>query len=122
MNERLTFVQILLLCGYAIGMAGGQMLFKLASLRFTGEASLGERLLTLAQNGYFVAALAAYFALSVVWVWILSFTPLSRAYPFVALAFAVTPLLGGLVFSEPMPLRLLVGIGVVLCGLVLVAG
>jgi hypothetical protein len=35
-------------------------------------------------------------------VWILSFTPLSRAYPFLALAFALTPALGCLVFAEPL--------------------
>jgi multidrug transporter EmrE-like cation transporter len=55
-------------------------------------------------------------------VWVLTFTPLSRAYPFVAIAFAVTPLLGGLVFAEPLSLRLLLGIAVIACGLVLVAG
>ena len=65
---------------------------------------------------------AAYFALSLLWVWVLSFTPLSRAYPFVALAFAVTPLLAALVFGEPLSTRLLVGLAVILGGLVLVGG
>jgi drug/metabolite transporter (DMT)-like permease len=55
-------------------------------------------------------------------VWILSFTPLSRAYPFVALAFAVTPLLGGMFFNEAISLRLLAGIVLILGGLFLVAG
>ena len=41
-------------------------------------------------NGYFFVAVILYAALTVLWVWILSFTPLSRAYPFVALAFALT--------------------------------
>jgi drug/metabolite transporter (DMT)-like permease len=58
----------------------------------------------------------------VLWVWLLTFTPLSRAYPFVALAFAITPLLGGLVFNEPIAPRLLLGIGTVLVGLFLIAG
>jgi drug/metabolite transporter (DMT)-like permease len=60
--------------------------------------------------------------LTVLWVWILTFTPLSRAYPFVALAFAVTPLLGGLVFGEPIGTRLILGISLILGGLLLVAG
>jgi len=58
----------------------------------------------------------------VLWVWILTFTPLSRAYPFVALAFAITPLLGGWIFGEPIDLRLGLGITVILCGLFLVVG
>jgi multidrug transporter EmrE-like cation transporter len=52
----------------------------------------------------------------------LTFTPLSRAYPFVALAFALTPALGGLVFAEPISVRLVIGIGLILCGLLFVAG
>ena len=52
----------------------------------------------------------------------MSFTPLSRAYIFVALAFAATPLLGAIVFLEPISLRLVAGIGLIVCGLLLVAG
>lgn len=121
-NDRLALPQVALLLAYAVGMAGGQLLFKAAALRYAAEAPLGERLLSLVQNIYFVAAVALYVALTVLWVWILTFTPLSRAYPFVALAFAVTPLLGGLVFGEPMTARLMIGIGFILCGLLLVAG
>ena len=55
--------------------------------------------------GYFFVALILYAALTVLWVWIQSFTPLSRAYPFLALAFALTPALGCLVFAEPLSMR-----------------
>src|SRR5213079_831245 len=75
MSERLSIAQIVVLCGYAAGMAGGQILFKLASLRLTPDASLFERAASLLQNWLFLAALAVYLALSVLWVWILSFTP-----------------------------------------------
>jgi drug/metabolite transporter (DMT)-like permease len=122
MTNRLSLGHIGILCAYACGMAGGQMLFKLAALRVAMDRPIAERALALLQNGYFLSALAAYFALAVVWVWILSFTPLSRAYPFVALAFAITPVLGGMLFAEPLTARLMVGIVVILCGLLLVAG
>jgi len=114
--------QVALLFAYAAGMAGGQLLFKAAALRDAAGAPLAERLLGLLGNAYFLAAVALYGALTVIWVWLLTFTPLSRAYPFVALAFAVTPLLGALVFGEPMTMRLILGIGLILCGLLLVAG
>ena len=122
MSERLSIVQIAILCAYASGMAGGQLLFKAASLRIAADGSMVERLLGLLQNGFFLLAMAIYLGLSVVWVWVLSFTPLSRAYPFVALAFAITPFLGGMVFSEPISLRLILGVVIILCGLLLVAG
>jgi drug/metabolite transporter (DMT)-like permease len=120
-NERLTLSQTLLLIGYAVGMSGGQVLFKLAAIRYGGaDGTAAERIVGLLHNLFFVSALILYAALAVLWVWLLSFTPLSRAYPFVALAFGLTPLLGALLFGEVMPVRLTFGIVLVLCGLCLV--
>jgi drug/metabolite transporter (DMT)-like permease len=122
MNDRLSFAQIVLLVAYAAGMAGGQVLFKLAALRAPAEGTLGERLPGLLLNWYFIAAIVLYAALSVLWVWILTFTPLSRGYVFVALAFAVTPLLGGWLFAEPISPRLVIGVVLICCGLLFVTG
>jgi drug/metabolite transporter (DMT)-like permease len=122
MNQSLSIAQIALLCAYAAGMAAGQILFKLASQHAAPDGSLIERAASLLQNWPFLAALAVYFALSVLWVWILSFTPLSRAYLFVALSFALVPVAGTLLFAEPMSWRLATGIGLILCGLLFVAG
>ncbi len=117
-NDRLPLWQILLLASYAAGMSGGQLLFKLAALRSAaGDGSLWERLLGLLSNVYFIAALVLYGGFAILWVWILTVIPLSRAYPFVALAFALTPLLGGLVFGDSISYRLLAGILFILCGL-----
>jgi drug/metabolite transporter (DMT)-like permease len=55
--------------------------------------------------------------LAVFWVWLLSFTPLSRAYPFVALAFALTPMLAALLFGEVISIRLWFGLLMILGGL-----
>lgn len=118
-GERFGLAHIALLVAYAIGMAGGQFLFKLAALRVPAGA-MTERLGALLQDAVFLAALALYALLALVWVWILTFTPLSRAYPFVAIAFAVTPLLGGLIFGEPLTLRLFVGVTIIFCGLLVV--
>jgi drug/metabolite transporter (DMT)-like permease len=121
-DHRLGTAQILLLAAYAAGMAGGQLLFKQAALRLTPGAGLTERLGELAGNPWFYAAFALYCALALAWVGILTFTPLSRAYPFVALAFAITPLLGAWVFAEPIGWRLVGGIAVIAVGLLLVVG
>jgi drug/metabolite transporter (DMT)-like permease len=122
MNDRLSLAQIVALVAYAGAMAGGQLLFKMAALRAVHEGSFIERAVSVLLNGYFLVALVLYAALAGLWVWILTFTPLSRAYPFVALAFALTPALGGLMFAEPISVRLVIGIGLILCGLLFVAG
>jgi drug/metabolite transporter (DMT)-like permease len=122
-SERLTLSQIGLLVLYAAGMSAGQLLFKSAALRYAAAAGdSGQRFIGLLQDSYFVSAVVLYAALSVFWVWVLSFTPLSRAYPFVALAFAITPLLGGLVFGEALSARLFIGLVLILGGLFFVVG
>jgi drug/metabolite transporter (DMT)-like permease len=95
---------------------------KRRALRGAGDGPLVERIAGFLLNGYFFVALILYAALTVLWVWILSFTPLSRAYPFLALAFALTPALGCLVFAEPFSMRLVIGIVLILCGLFFIAG
>jgi drug/metabolite transporter (DMT)-like permease len=74
------------------------------------------------QNGYFITAIVLYTGLTLFWVWLLTFTPLSRAYPFVALAFALSPLLAGLLFGETISARLWLGLGLILSGLFFVVG
>ena len=120
-SDRLTLSQIALLTAYALGMSGGQILFKQAAVHLNG-IGIADRLLSLMHNFYFVSALVLYGALSLLYVWILTFTPLSRAYPFVALAFAFTPALAAWLFGEPVSFRLIIGISLILCGLFLVIG
>ena len=122
MNDRLSWLQISLLVTYAVAMAGGQILFKLAALRGPAFGGFSERLGAMAANKFFAAAIALYAVLTLLWVWILSFTPLSRAYLFVALAFAITPFAGGVVFGEPITVRLAIGVAVIVLGLIIVAG
>ena len=117
-GDRLTLAQILLLTAYAGGMSAGQLLFKMAANSYgTENVGPGERLLALFSNLYFLSALVLYAGFAFLWVWILSFTPLSRAYPFVALAFALTPLLAVSLFGETISLRLIIGLLLILGGL-----
>ena len=113
-----------LLLVYAAGMSMGQLLFKLAadSASVGPSSSAVEQVIRMLSNPFFVIAMAMYFALSLMWVWILGFIPLSRAYPFVAAAFIVTPLLGHLFFNEALDLRFAFGLVLIVCGLVLVVG
>jgi drug/metabolite transporter (DMT)-like permease len=121
-GDRLTLSQILLLTAYAGGMSAGQLLFKMAANSYgTVNAGTGDRLLALFYNLYFLSAVVLYAGFALLWVWILSFTPLSRAYPFVALAFALTPLLAGSLFGETISLRLIIGVLLILAGLFFVS-
>jgi drug/metabolite transporter (DMT)-like permease len=120
-GDRLTLSQILLLTAYAGGMSAGQLLFKMAANYGTVNVGGVGRLLPLCYNLYFLSAFVLYAGFALLWVWILSFTPLSRAYPFVALAFALTPLLAGSLFGETISLRLIIGLLLILGGLFFVS-
>jgi len=115
----MTAAQVLLLILYALGMVGGQMLFKVAAsaARFDSVGALAATVL----SPTFIAAIALYAGLSAMWVWLLTFTPLSRAYPFVALAFVITPVAAALIFHEPISLRLAIGVALIAVGVALVA-
>jgi drug/metabolite transporter (DMT)-like permease len=117
----LSTMQIVILVAYAAAMACGQVLFKIAALRIGDTGSAGARLTALAHNGYFAAAVLLYAGLTAVWLWILTFTPLSRAYAFVALSFVMTPFAGLVFFGEPLSTRVVVGIGFIVAGLCCVA-
>jgi len=119
--QHLTASQIGLLVGYGAAMSIGQLLFKAAAQLGGMEASLHARLAAIIANGYFMTALVLYVGLTVVWVWILTFTPLSYAYPFAALAFAITPLLAAAVFGDPVPFRLMLGCALIVVGIIVIA-
>ncbi|MCX2532814.1 EamA family transporter [Plesiomonas shigelloides] len=107
----MTLFQILYLFIYSIGMVVGQILFKLSAESqlkawVSGvDYSYVGKFYNLISDVYFVSAIALYFLLSGFWVWILSFTPISSAYPFVALSFVITPLLGSFFFGETLEIK-----------------
>jgi hypothetical protein len=97
MSDRLSLSQVAALMAYAATTAGG----KTPALRGAGDGPLAERIAGFLLNGYFFVALILYARLTVLWVWILSYPALARL-SVLALAFALTPALGCLVFAEPL--------------------
>ena len=115
LGDKMSIAQILILTAYSSGLIAGQLLFKIAAQRADFSSPVGfARLLT---DPAFLCAVPLYAILIVLWVWVLTFTPLSKAYLFVALALAVTPLAAALLFDEPLTVKLAIGIVLVLAGL-----
>jgi drug/metabolite transporter (DMT)-like permease len=119
-------LQVSLLILYACGMAFGQLLFKSAAGRIAAGAdhSFLEyffRTMKLAFDPLFVVAIVLYMFMSVFYVWILSFTPISRAYPFGALAFVLTVAIGAVFFRETVTRMQLIGLASIITGVVLIS-
>jgi hypothetical protein len=103
MSDHLSLSQVAALTAYAAAMAGGQLLFKTAALG-AGDGPLAERIAGFLLNGYFFVALILCAALTLLWVWILSFTPLSRlSVPRACIRAHASAWL--LVFAEPLSMR-----------------
>jgi drug/metabolite transporter (DMT)-like permease len=111
---------IVLLVGYPLLLAAGQLLFKRTATRLVG-LPMPEQLLALLVQPSFYAACLLYAAATVLWVWLLTYISLSAAYPFVALSFVVVPVASWWFLGEPLGLRYWTGIGLIVAGVGVIA-
>jgi drug/metabolite transporter (DMT)-like permease len=113
----MTFLQYAFLVLYTVGTAVGQLLFKIASNEAMSQDGFRPRFLF--SNFSFYVAITLYGLLTIMWVWLLSQMPLSRAYPFLALSFIFTPLFAIAAFHEKLSINYVIGLALIICGLVL---
>lgn len=102
-----------LVAGTVLGLAVGQVLFKMGALRLNAEVP--DSVLAWV-NVPLAAALIIYALSTVLWVSALRSLPLRVAYPVSAVAFVLVPILGHFVLDEPLTLRSLVGAAVIVAG------
>lgn len=96
----------------------GQLLLKLSVSG--GEAShetWPHRYLNLLLNPYFILGMSLYAGTSIAWMWVLRTYPLSRAYPILALTFAVVPMLAWAFLGERISPTTVLGIVMILIGI-----
>lgn len=109
--------QLLELLCFPFAIAAGQILFKRAATQVGGGSSLSW-LLEVARLPSMWIAITLYAAATVLWVRILTTVPLSRAYPFVALAFVLVPAAGYVFFHESITPRYAFGTALIIAGVV----
>jgi multidrug transporter EmrE-like cation transporter len=115
-----TWSQLLSLLSFPVAIAAGQILFKRAATQI-GQTSGLSWLLEVARLPTMWAAVALYGAATVLWVRILTTIPLSRAYPFVALAFVLVPAAGYFFFNESINARYALGTALIVIGVAVAA-
>lgn len=112
----MNFFNYLLLISCVSLLSIGQLLFKLAADSFPSIISFNS-LLAFTLNKHLISALIIYGFATFLWVWALSKMSLSFAYPFMALAFIIVPILSFLILDEPLTISSLVGGFVIIIGL-----
>ncbi len=103
---------IALLC--VVGIAAGQILFKLSAIALRKNASFFhiETLLLLG------SAFALYGITTIAWVWVLQKIDLGKAYPLMALAFVIVPIGSYFILNERFHAQYLLGISLIVIGII----
>lgn len=117
----MTLVQVAKLGAFALMLASGQMLFKLAATRTASGLNSVDGLRELLASPWFWLALVLYGAATYLWIAILQRVPLSIAYPFVALGFVIVPFGAWLLFGETVGWRYAGGVVLIMAGIYLTA-
>lgn len=117
----MTLTNLILTLATVLGIAAGQVLFKLGALA-SNAVPEGTSLVLRYANGYLITAFAVYVAATVAWIYVLKTVPLNMAYPFMSLAFVVVPIAAYFFAGEPLAWNHLVGGLVIAGGIWLVQG
>lgn len=103
-------IALTLLC--VAGIAAGQILFKKAAMHLPAHPQMIDWLL----NGWLIVALVLYGITTLLWIWVLRHAPLHLAYPFMALAFIIVPLLSYYFLGEPLNTKTFIGGALIVIG------
>ena len=106
---------------FAVTLAAGQLLFKRVAGNVAEVSGIVPLLARIVLDPAFLLAIFLYMAATILWVVALRDIPLSRAYAFTGLAFALVPIGAMLFFGETIEGRHLLGLALVLAGIMLVA-
>ena len=99
---------ILCICG----IATGQLLFKCtADSQALSGSYLHPRTLI-----WLLSALVLYGVTTFGWIWTLQQGPLSRLYPWMALAFVLVPLLSAVLLGERLQMNYWIGVSLIVAG------
>src|SRR5258705_1265301 len=105
----------MLLCGLCVlGIAGGQILMKCASVAWNETQSLCN----IRVGAWIASALLIYSMASIGWIYLLRQLPLSSAYPFLSLTYIFVPLAGVLIFNERLNWTDAMAAGLIIVGII----
>ncbi len=101
-------------------LSGGQFCFKKASMSVVFH-SFTRFLISVVTNQYFWIALFIYGMATLLWLFILSRVPLSKAIPFIALTYVIVPVMAAVFFDEKLHLMYWMGVLIIIAGVYIAA-
>lgn len=100
----------------------GQWLLKTGALKLgkVNAGNLSSHVLGILSTPELLAGLTCYGLGAIAYILLLTRVKLSIAGPAVALVYVISVLIGYFVFREPIPFSRIIGLGLIICGVVLV--
>ena len=111
----MTLKQVVLALGCSLGFSVGQIFFKLAARGMRSDNLGALRSLT---DPYLIVGLALYGGITLLWLTLLRSAPLSRVYPYAALAFVLVPFFSWLLFGERIEGTYVLGVVLIVAGVI----
>ncbi|MGF1488313.1 MAG: EamA family transporter [Prochloraceae cyanobacterium] len=118
----MNFKELILLLIAILASTGGQFFLKLGALKLAkiSSNSIFDRILNIAFTPELILGLTCYGLGAVFYILLLTRVNLSVASPAVSLIYVFSVLLGYFFFKEDIPLSRAIGLGLIVCGVILV--
>ena len=113
---------MLKLLAFAVMIAAGQLMFKRTAQGVTNVSGVEATFRQILVDPWLFMAMGLYVAATLLWIFALREIPLSRAYPFMALAFVLVPAGAVFVYGEVVGVRYFVGLTLILLGIAVIGG
>lgn len=106
------------ICGQLLLKSGMSKIGKIDQIQLAQVMPLTNKIISQKKVIY---GLLCYVGSSVLWIYILSFTDLSFAFPFLSIAYVGVPSAAAIILHEKIPLKHWLGILLVVTGILIVA-
>jgi len=103
---------------FAVSLGVGQLFFKFAAEDI--KLRLSVSWLHALVSPWLISALLLYSLTTLLWIWVLSQSELSKAYPFALLGAAFVPILSYFVLGESLSISFFIGMFLVVIGIIII--
>ncbi|MBI4783536.1 MAG: EamA family transporter [Oscillatoriophycideae cyanobacterium NC_groundwater_1537_Pr4_S-0.65um_50_18] len=118
----MTLAEFCLLFLSLLASVGGQFLLKAGALKLgkVSSSNVASHILGMVTTPEVVAGIALYGLGAIAYILLLTRVNLSVASPSIALSYVFAVLIGFFIFKEAIPIQRVVGLGFIVCGVLLV--
>ena len=112
MNQNNMIVIAVIFC--VLIMSLGQILFKYVAVSYNSSGVINFSVF-----GGGAIAITLYAISTVLWIWVLRYMDLSKAYPFFAISFVIVPLSGMVLYGDSLSMKNIFGLLFIVLGIIL---